>query len=191
MVIQTQKKSTIPWSHLKIMMFVNPGESWSSKTEIIGYDQQLCPGNFPFFYPFVSCLSIITVKDRPRSGGPERTILRKPRSGRLRKMKTKSGTLVDGSSHPGPGQLHPHLLPGENGAQTRRVSVLIGNHQPIRVAQTKGVSVPINSQLIGTAQMKRARLRHGSHRSHSHENEYLTYEDIHKVIHDDKNNVCL
>ena len=35
------------------------------------------------------------------------------------------------------------------------MSVLIGNHQPIGVAQTKRVSVPIGSQLIGTAQMKR------------------------------------
>ena len=84
-------------------------------------------------------------------------------------MKTRSRTLVDGSSHPGPGLLHPHLLPGEDGAQTRRVSVQIGNHQPIGVAQTKRVSIPIGSQLIGTAQMKRARLRHGSHRSHGSE----------------------
>ena len=51
----------------------------------------------------------------------------------------------------------------------QRVSVLIGNHQPIGVAQTKRVSVPIGSQLIGTAQMKCARLRHGSHRSHGSE----------------------
>ena len=51
----------------------------------------------------------------------------------------------------------------------QRVSVLICNHQPIGVAQTKRVSVPIGSQLIGTAQMKRARLRHGSHRSHGSE----------------------
>ena len=67
---------------------------------------------------------------------------------KTRKMKTRSGTLVGGSSHPRHGLLHLHVLPGENGAQTRRVSV------------------PIGSQLIGTAQMKRARLRHGSHRSH-------------------------
>ena len=51
----------------------------------------------------------------------------------------------------------------------KRVSVLIGNHQPIGVAQTKRVSVPIGSQLIGTAQMKRARLRHDNHRSHGSE----------------------
>ena len=51
----------------------------------------------------------------------------------------------------------------------QRVSVLICNHQPIGVAQTKRVSVPIGSQLIGTAQMKRARPRHGSHRSHGSE----------------------
>ena len=65
--------------------------------------------------------------------------------------------------------LHLHLLPGENGAQTRRVSVPIGNHQPIGVAQTKRVGVPIGGQLIETAQMKRARLRHGSHRCHGSE----------------------
>ena len=84
-------------------------------------------------------------------------------------MKTRSGTLVDGSNHPGPGILHPHLLPGENGTQKRRVSVLIGNHRPIGAAQTKRVSVQFGSQLIGTAQMKSARLRHGSHRSHGSE----------------------
>ena len=33
----------------------------------------------------------------------------------------------------------------------------------------KRVSVLIGSQLIGTAQMKRARLRHGRHRSHGSE----------------------
>ena len=30
------------------MMVVNPDESWSSNTEIFGYDQQICPGIFPF-----------------------------------------------------------------------------------------------------------------------------------------------
>ena len=63
-------------------------------------------------------------------------------------MKTRSGTLVDGSRHPGRGLLHLHLLPGENGTQTKRVSV------------------PIGSYLVGTAQVKREGLRHGSHRSH-------------------------
>ena len=42
------------------------------------------------------------------------------------------------------GLLHPHLVPGENGAQTRRVGVLIGNHQPIGV-EAKRVTVPIGS----------------------------------------------
>ena len=56
-------------------------------------------------------------------------------------MSTCSGTLVDGSSHPGPGWLHPHLLLGGNGPQTKRVSVPFGR------------------------QMKRARPRHGSYRS--------------------------
>ena len=66
----------------------------------------------------------------------------------------------DRSSHPGPGLLHLHHLPGKNGAQTKRVSV------------------PIGSQLIGTAQMKRARLRHGSHRSHGSE-ECVPYQRRH------------
>ena len=30
------------------LMSVNPDESWSSKTEIFGYDQQICPGTFLF-----------------------------------------------------------------------------------------------------------------------------------------------
>ena len=49
------------------------------------------------------------------------------------------------------------------------------------------VCIPIGSELIATAQMKRARLRHGSHRSHGSElNEYIIYEDIYKGIHDDE-----
>ena len=42
--------------HLKIMMLVNPDESWSSKTEIFGYDQQICPGHFP---------SLVTIREMP------------------------------------------------------------------------------------------------------------------------------
>ena len=60
-------------------------------------------------------------------------------------MKTRSGTVVDGSNHPGLGLLHPHLLTGEKETRTRRVSVLIGNHQPTAVTQTKSASVPIGS----------------------------------------------
>ena len=86
------------------------------------------------------------------------------------KIDARSGTQPDGSSHLGPGQLHPYLLPGANGAQTRRVSV------------------PIGSQLIGTAQTKRVRLRYGSHISHGNE---IIFIDPHKGIHDDENNVCL
>ena len=37
-------------------------------------------------------------------------------------METRSRTQPDGSSHPGPGLLHPHLVPGNNGAQTRHMS---------------------------------------------------------------------
>ena len=80
-----------------------------------------------------------------------------------------SETQPDGSRHPGPG-LHPHLLLRENGAQTRYASVLIG------------------SQLIGTAQIKRARLRHGSRTTHGNE---VIFIDPHNCIHDDEKNVCL
>ena len=71
------------------------------------------------------------------------------------------------------------------------MSVLIGNHQPIEVAQTKRVSVLIGSQLIGTAQMKRARLRQAVTSLMAVKNEYLTYTDIYKGIYNDENNVCL
>ena len=83
-------------------------------------------------------------------------------------MKTKSGTQPDGSNHPGPGLLHPHLLPGKNGAQTRHMSVLIG------------------SQLIGTAHTKCVRLRHGSHTSRGNE---VIFIDPRIGIHDDENHV--
>ena len=73
---------------------------------------------------------------------------------------------MDGSYLRGPGILHPHLLPGENGTETRRASVVIGNHQQIGATQTKRVSVPIGSQQIGTAQLKREELRLGCHLSH-------------------------
>ena len=149
--VQTQRNLTIPWLHFKIMMSVNPDEAWSSKTEIFGYDKQICPGIFLFFWPFVRCPSKITVQGHPRSWRSERTRPRKPRNRRFRKRETRSGTPPDGSVHPGPGQLHPHLLPGKNGAQTTHVSVLIG------------------SQLIGTAQTKCVRLRYDSHTSHGNE----------------------
>ena len=135
-VIQTQRKSTIP-SHLKIMILITPDESWSSETKIFGYDQRICLGIFLFLWPFVSCLSGIIVEDHSRSGRPERTRSKKPRSRRHRKVKTRSGTLVDASRHPGPELLHLHLLPDENGAHARRVSVPIGNHQPTGVAHAK------------------------------------------------------
>ena len=45
--------------------------------------------------------------------------------------------------------LNPHLLPVEIGPQTKRVSVLIGDHQPIGIAQTRRVIIPIGSQLFG------------------------------------------
>ena len=46
---------------------------------------------------------------------------------KIRKVKMTSGTRADGSRHPGPGLLRPHLLLGKNEAQTKRASVLIGN----------------------------------------------------------------
>ena len=85
-------------------------------------------------------------------------------------MVTKSGTPPDGSIHPGLGRVHPHLLPGKNGAQTRHVNVLIG------------------IQLIGTAQTKGVSLRHGSHISYGNE---VIFIDPHKGIHNDENHVCL
>ena len=68
-----------------------------------------------------------------------------------KKRETRSGTPPDGSIHRGPGLLHPHLLPGKNGAQTRRVSVQVGENLLNRTAQTKRVNVLIGKhQLIGT-----------------------------------------
>ena len=75
------------------------------------------------------------------------------------------------------GLLRPHLLLGKNGAQTKRASVLIGNHQPIGTAQTKGVSV-----------------RHGDHQAHgSHISlgKEVIFIDLYKGIHDDENNLWL
>ena len=100
-------------------MFVNPDESWSSKTEISGYDQQIFLGTFSL-RPFQSSFSEITVENHSRSWKPET----KPRSRRLWKIETRSGSQLDGISHPGPGLLLPHLLPGENEAQTRHMSKL-------------------------------------------------------------------
>ena len=50
-----------------------------------------------------------------------------------------------------------HLHPGNSGARTKRVSVLMGNHQPIGAAQTKRVSV-----LDGDHQVPGSRRSHGS-----------------------------
>ena len=56
------------------------------------------------------------------------------------------GVLPIGNHHLGHGNnqrpaLRLHFLPGKNGAEIRRVNVLIGNHQPIGTAQIKRVSV--------------------------------------------------
>ena len=116
--------------------------------------------------PFRNCRARSPAKLKVR----ERTRSTNPRNRRFRKKVMKKETPPDGSIHPGPGLLHPHLLPGKNGAQTRHVSVLIG------------------SQLIGTAQTKCVRLRHGSHNSHGNE---IRFIEPHKGIHDDENNVCV
>ena len=85
------------------------------------------------------------------------------------KIETRIGILQNRNIlRPGILHLHPDLLPGENGAQTKRVSVLIG------------------SQLIGTAEINFARLRHGSHTPCGNE---VIFIDPHKGIHDDENNV--
>ena len=74
-----------------------------------------------------------------------------------------NGVMSSGNQHPGHGNRkrhgpRRHLHPGNSGAQTKRVSVLIGKHQPIGLAQSKRVSVLNGRQLIGTAQIKRANL---------------------------------
>ena len=76
--------------------------------------------------------------------------------------------------------LRLHLHPGNSGARIKRVSFLIGNHQPIGAAQTKRVSV-----LDGDHQVP------GSRRSNGSEDEDLIHENNYKGIHDDEKNVCL
>ena len=83
--------------------------------------------------------------------------------------------MPNGSRHLGHGNRQRlghrlHLHPGNSGAQTKRVSVLIG------------------SQLIGTAQIRCAKVRHGSHTTCGNE---VIFIDPHKGIHGDENNVCL
>ena len=73
------------------------------------------------------------------------------------------GILPNGNHHLGHGNnqrpaLRLHLLPCKNGARTRRVSILIGNHQPIGTAQIKRVSVVDCDRRV-----------HGSHHSHGSE----------------------
>ena len=86
-----------------------------------------------------------------------------------------NGVIPSGNHHPGHGnrqRLGPrlHLGPGHSGTQNKRTSVLV------------------SSQLTGTAQIKRARLRHGSRTFYGHE---VIFVDPHKGIHGDENNVCL
>ena len=144
---------------------------------------------FPILVTIRECPSEITVEGHPRSWRPERTRSRKSRSRRLWKTETRIGIQTHGNRL-GRGLLHPHLhlLRDENGAQTKRVSILIDNHQPIGRAQTRRVSVLIGSQLIWTAPIKCVRLRHDSRTIHDNE---VIFIDPHKDIHGDENNVCL
>ena len=54
-----------------------------------------------------------------------------------------------------------HLHPGDGGARTKRVSVLIGNHQPIGATRTRRMSV-----LDGDCRVPGSRRSHGSEGPH-------------------------
>ena len=73
-----------------------------------------------------------------------------------------NGIMPTGNHHLGHGNnqwpgLRLHLHPGNSGARTKRMSVLIGNHQPTGAAQTKRVSV-----LDGDHRVPGSRLSHGN-----------------------------
>ena len=109
-----------------------------------GHDQQICPGTFPSSWPFVKNLSRTIVQGHPRNGRTTRTRSRRPR--RRPRQARMNGIMPSANHHHGHGNnqrsgLRLHLHPGKNGARTKRVSVLIGNHQPTGAAQTKRVSV--------------------------------------------------
>ena len=87
------------------------------------------------------------------------------------KQRWKIGTQPDGTSRLGLGPPNVLLLLGTNGAQTKRVRVLIG------------------SQLIGTAQIKRAEILRGSLLSPG--NEVIHIDPLNEGIHGDENDVCL
>ena len=80
----------------------------------------------------------MTIRKEPfrnfRGSSPAKLKAREDQIEETKKQKTlkniKSGTLPDGSSHLRAGLPHLLLLLGKNGAQTKRVSVLVGN-QPI------------------------------------------------------------
>ena len=119
---------------------------------------------------------IVTVRELPFKNYRGRSLAKLEARDEAKKHKTqkhrrRSRTQPDGSSHLGLGQLHPHLLLGKNGAQTMRVSVLIGR------------------QLIGTVQIKRARTLHSSHISLGSEVFFIYLHN--KGIYGDENNVCL
>ena len=161
--------------------------------ELQNRDLWIRPTDLSWHYPILvtirECPSQMFLEGHPRRWRAERTRSRKSRSRRLWKTETRIGIQSNGNRL-GRGLLHPHLhlLRDENGAQTKRVSILIGNHWPIGRAQTRRVSVLIGSQLIWTAQIKRVRLRHHSHTIHDNE---VIFRDPRKDIHDDENSVCL
>ena len=67
----TQRTPQIPWLHLHIMTFANPGESWSSKTGTSCYDQQMCPGTFLSARPFVRNRSRTIVQEHMEGQGEQ------------------------------------------------------------------------------------------------------------------------
>ena len=152
--------------------------SWSSKKGTSGYDQQICPGIFLYSLPFVKNLF-----KNYRSRTSEKWKAKEDKIEEVKKKKTKKG---DGGWNDAEWQpsswswQQPMTLglvfilhPGNSGAQTKRVSVLIGKHQP-----------------IGTAQIKRVSGIPGSRRSNgSEEQKDLIHENIYKGIHDDGGNV--
>ena len=92
-------------------MFVNLNQSWSSKTKTFGYDQQICPGNQEL--PWRSLAKLKAREDKIED-------VKKQETEKKRKVKIRSGTLVDGCRHSRPGLLL-HLLLGEKGASLQRI----------------------------------------------------------------------
>ena len=93
------------------------------------------PADLSWHFPILA-----TIRELPFQNYRGRSLANLDARDEAKKNKTlkkvaRIGTQPHGGSHLGPGLLHLHFLSGENGAQKKRVSVLIG------------------SQLIGTAQI--------------------------------------